>query len=106
MSAHNHDEEIQKQFSGKPRPPKPEETTGKQSVEKKGEYIAEKTKYGEWTAHFHRPITGLFLSHVQQSTGIDQAQALKRHSMMIHVARMHQDDAANVIANAIESFKE
>lgn len=106
MSAHNHDEEIQKQISGKLRKPEKGQIVGVQSFGKEGEYIVEKTQYGEWTAHFHKPISGSFLSHIQTAIGIDFAQVLKRHSMMIHVARMHQSNAAEVIVNAIESYKE
>ena len=108
MSAHNHDEEIKNRFgeiTGHLRPPTPEEITGKHTLEKKGEYYAEKTSEGNWNVHLYEPVTGSFLSHVQQAKGIDAAQGLKRHSLLVQVARMYQDDAANVIAQAIESFK-
>ena len=81
---------------------------GLQWVEKKGEYIAEQLSNtsNQWHVHLYSPITGSFLSHIQTAKGIDSAQSQTRHRLLVQVARMHQDNASEVIANAIESFKD
>ena len=106
MSAHNHDEEIQKQISGKPRLPTPEEMTGTQSIEKKGEYIAEQNKSGTWTIHLYNPITKAFTSHLSQQKGIASVSDALRYEVTIRIAKMHEGNSAELIAQAIESFKE
>lgn len=111
MSAHNHDEEIQKAMSGKrlsemspPDYPTDEDAT---LIKKDGHYIAERQSDDKdyWHVHLINPVTPELFSHLKQCDGIESATPLGRYSVLVNIARMYRSKAAEVIANAVESFK-
>ena len=73
---------------------------------KQGKYSIEKSIVGFWEVNTFKPVTPALLDHLKKQDGIETAYNEKRYQMTVYVAKMHEHRAAEIIAFALDSFKE
>jgi len=73
---------------------------------KQGKYSIEKSTVGFWEVNTFKPVTPALLDHLKKQDGIETAYNEKRYQMTVYVAKMHEHRAAEIIAFALDSFKE
>jgi len=72
----------------------------------KGKYSIEKSIVGFWEVNTFKPVTPALLDHLKKQDGVEKAYSESRYTITVWIAKMHEQRAVEIIAAALDSFKE